>query len=61
MHPEAGDWKLCSDKVMLEFMPDVMRNYHQLLVPLLENGVKVSSGNPVANDLLGLAEIFFFS
>lgn len=26
---------------MVNFLPDVMRNYHELLVPLLENGVKV--------------------
>lgn len=39
--PEAGPWKTCSDQVMLNFLPDVMKNYHTLLVPLLEGGVKV--------------------
>lgn len=39
--PEAGPWQPCSDQVMQDFLPDVMRNYHQLLVPLLEGGVKV--------------------
>lgn len=41
MAPEAGPWQTCSDQVMNDFLPDVMKNYHQLLVPLLENGVKV--------------------
>lgn len=39
--PEAGPWQTCSDQVMQDFLPDVMKNYHQLLVPLLEGGVKV--------------------
>lgn len=40
--PESGAWAACSDAVLVQFVPDMMRSYHQLLVPLLENGVKVS-------------------
>ncbi|EWM30038.1 serine protease family [Nannochloropsis gaditana] len=34
-------WKVCSDKVNLQFSGDMMRSYDKLLIPLLESGVKV--------------------
>jgi len=36
-----GHWSVCSDEVNLQFSGDMMLSYDQMLVPLLESGIKV--------------------
>jgi hypothetical protein len=36
-----GQWSMCSPEVLRQFSGDMMLSYDQMLVPLLESGIKV--------------------